>query len=377
MYDVADTLIAQRIAQIDGVAEVTVNGAEQPAMRIRVNPVAVASMGISLEDVRARRRQRQLADPARHLRRRRSRRAPSAPTARSARSRDYQNIVVKAANGTVVRLGDIAAVEQSVRNSRSAAWFNGQPSVLLVITKQADANVIDTVDRIRELLPELKRWIPADIEISILSDRTTTIRASVLDMQFTLVATIALVMMVVFLFLRRLAATIAAGVTVPLALAGTCALMWVAGFSIDNISLMALAVSVGFVVDDAIVVIENVFRNLEKGMSPLRAAIEGARQIGFTVICDQHLAGGGVHAAAVHGRAGRPAVQRILADADLRDRDLDRGVADADADDLRAFRQSAAEPRRHLARPRRGEGARPLGRVLCLDASTSCCVIAG
>jgi multidrug efflux pump len=144
--------------------------------------------------------------------------------------------------------------------------------------------VIDTVDRIYEMLPELKRWIPADIQISVLSDRTTTIRASIHDMQLTLLATIVLVMLVVFLFLRRVAATLAAGVTVPLALAGTCAAMWVAGFSIDNISLMALAVSVGFVVDDAIVVIENVFRNLEKGMTPLRATIEGARQIGFTVL---------------------------------------------------------------------------------------------
>src|SRR5262249_42602018 len=187
--------------------------------------------------------------------------------------------VVKVANGNVVRLSAIASVEQSVRNSRSAAWFNAQPSVLLVITKQADANVIDTVDQIRELIPDLKRWIPADIEFSVLSDRTQTIRASVGDMQLTLIATIFLVMIVVFLFLRRAAATAAAGITVPLSLAGTCAAMWLAGFSIDNLSLMALAVAVGFVVDDAIVMIENVFRNLEKGYSPLRATIEGARQI--------------------------------------------------------------------------------------------------
>jgi multidrug efflux pump len=283
MYDVADTLIAQRLSQIEGVAEVTVNGAEQPAMRIRVNPVAMATMGLNAEDVRAAISNANSLTPLGTF--------EGADLARTIATndqmravRDYQNLVVKAANGTVVRVGDIAKVEQGVRNTRSAAWFNAQPSVLLVITKQADANVIDTVDRVREMLPELKRWIPADIEISIHSDRTTTIRASVLDMQFTLIATIALVMMVVFLFLRRLAATVAAGVTVPLALAGTCALMWVAGFSINNISLMALAVSVGFVVDDAIVVIENVFRNLEKGMSPLRAAIEGARQISFTVI---------------------------------------------------------------------------------------------
>jgi hydrophobe/amphiphile efflux-1 (HAE1) family protein len=284
LYDVADSIIAQRIAQIDGVAEVTVNGAEQPAIRIRVNPVAIASMGISLEDVRTAVANANSASPlgtfdgpelARTIGSNDQLRSPS----------QYRAIVIKTApDGTVVRLGSIASVEASVRNTRSAAWFNLQPSVLLVITKQADANVIDTVDRIKELMPELKRWIPADTEIQVLSDRTLTIRASVFDMQLTLIATIALVMMVVFLFLRRLAATVAAGVTVPLALSGTFVLMWVAGFSIDNISLMALAVAVGFVVDDAIVMIENVFRNLEQGMSPLRATIEGARQIGFTVI---------------------------------------------------------------------------------------------
>src|SRR4051812_14390732 len=283
MYDIADTLVAQRIAQIEGVAEVTVNGAEQPAMRIRVNPGAIASMGVSMEDVRTAISNANSMSPLGTFEG--SDLASTIGINDQLRAvRDYQNIVVKSANSTVVRLGGIASVEQGVRNSRSAAWFNAQPSVLLVVTKQADANVIDTVDRVREMLPELKRWIPADVEISILSDRTTTIRASIRDMQWTLLATIVLVMLVVFLFLRRVAATLAAGVTVPLALAGTCAAMWVAGFSIDNISLMALAVSVGFVVDDAIVVIENVFRNLEKGMTPLRATIEGARQIGFTVL---------------------------------------------------------------------------------------------
>jgi hydrophobe/amphiphile efflux-1 (HAE1) family protein len=283
MYDVADSVIAQRISQVEGVAEVTVNGAEQPAMRIRVNPVAVASMGLSLEDVRSAISNANAASPLGTF--------DGPDLAHTIGSNDqfrtvpdYKNLVVKSVGGSVVRLGAIADVELGVRNSRSAAWFNLQPSVLLVVTRQADANVIDTVDRIFEMLPELKRWIPADIQISVLSDRTQTIRASVRDMQWTLLATIVLVMLVVFLFLRRAAATIAAGVTVPLALAGTCAAMWVAGFSIDNISLMALAVSVGFVVDDAIVVIENVFRNLEKGMTPLRATIEGTRQIGFTVL---------------------------------------------------------------------------------------------
>src|SRR5262249_60940315 len=169
-------------------------------------------------------------------------------------------------------------------NSRSAAWFNSQPSVLLVINKQSTANVIETVDRIYELLPEIKRWISPAIDITVMSDRTRTIRASVFDMQLTLIATVSRVMLVVFVLLRRTATTVAAGITVPLSLAGTCAMMWLAGFSIDNLSLMALAVSVGFVVDDAIVMIENCFRNLEKGMPPFRAALEGGRQIGFTVI---------------------------------------------------------------------------------------------
>src|SRR5450759_3618148 len=197
---------------------------------------------------------------------------------------EYNPLVVKTVDGTVIRLSTIASIEPSVRNSRSAGWFNKEPSVLLIVTKQANANVLDTVDRIYDLLPELRQWVPAGLDISILADRTQTIRASVHDMQLTLGATVILVMLVVALFLRRTAATLAAGVTVPLSLAGTCAAMWVAGFSIDNLSLMALAVCIGFVVDDAIVMIENMFRYLEKGASPLRATLKGAKQIGFTVV---------------------------------------------------------------------------------------------
>jgi multidrug efflux pump len=275
--------VAQRIAQVSGVADVTVSGAEQPAVRVRVNPGAVASAGIALEDVRSAIAGANAQSPIGVLD------GADVSTTIGINDQlrqvpDYRTLVVKTNKGNIVRLSDIASVEQSTRNSRSGAWFNRQPSVLLIITKQGDSNVIETVDAIRELIPEIKRWIPSDIDISILSDRTTTIRASVGDMQLTLLGTIALVMLVVFVFLRRITPTIAAGVTVPLSLAGTCALMWAAGFSIDNLSLMALAVSVGFVVDDAIVMIENVFRNMEKGLSPLQATLEGARQIGFTVI---------------------------------------------------------------------------------------------
>jgi len=283
VYDYADSIIAQRLMQLEGVAEVSVNGAEQPAIRVRVNPIALASMGLSMEDVRTSIANTNAAGPLGVFDG--EGRAVTIATNDQLRSASqYDPLVVRTANGTVVRLSAIASIEPGVRNSRSFGWYNRQPSVLLVVTKSVDSNVIETVDRIRELLPEIKRWIPSDLDISVLSDRTGTIRASVGDMQLTLCATIILVMLVVFVFLRRAAATIAAGVTVPLALAGTCAMMWLAGFSIDNLSLMALAVSVGFVVDDAIVMIENCFRNLEKGMGPLQAALEGARQIGFTVI---------------------------------------------------------------------------------------------
>ncbi len=283
IYDVADTVLAQRISQLDGVAEATVNGAEQPAIRVRVNPVAIAAMGLSMEDVRLAIINANAAGPlgvfdsdgiAQTI----------AANAQMRDPREYRNIVVKSQNGAVTLLGNIATVEQSTRNSRSAAWFNGQPAILINITKQADANVIETVDRIHAMLPELQRWVPAGIQFSVLTDRTLMIRASVRDMQLTLGATIVLVMLVVLIFLRRLAPTVAVGITVPLSLSGTCAAMWFAGFSIDNLSLMALAVSVGFVVDDAIVMIENTFRNLERGMSPMRAAIASARQISFTVI---------------------------------------------------------------------------------------------
>src|SRR6266481_3705408 len=279
----SDTLLAQRISQLDGVAEATVNGAEQPAMRVRVNPVAIASMGLSMEDVRLAIINANAAGPlgafdsdgiAQTI----------ATNGQMRDPREYRDIVVKSRNGAVTLLGDIASVEQSTRNSRAAAWFNGQPAILINITKQADANVIETVDRIYAMLPELKRWVPAGIQFSVLTDRTLMIRASVRDMQLTFGATIILVMMVVFIFLRRLASTVAVGITVPLSLSGTCAAMCLAGYSIDNLSLMALAVSVGFVVDDAIVMIENAFRNLERGLSPMEAAIASARQIGFTVI---------------------------------------------------------------------------------------------
>src|SRR5690348_11986851 len=283
IYDAADSIIAQRLSQVDGVADVTVAGSEQPALRVRIDPTRLAAMGVSSEDVRTAITNANSLGPLGSFD------GPNQSVSigindQLKNAADYDTLVVKTVNGTVIRLSDIASIRPGVRNTRSAGWYNRDPSVLLVITKQGDANVIDTVDRIYALLPELRQWIPAGLDISVLNDRTQTIRASVHDMQWTLAATIVLVMLVVFVFLRRGPPTIAAGITVPLSLAGTCALMWLAGFSIDNLSLMALAVSVGFVVDDAIVMIENVFRNIEAGLSPLRATLAGARQIGFTVV---------------------------------------------------------------------------------------------
>jgi multidrug efflux pump len=283
MYDVADTVIAQRISQVPGVGEVTVSGADQPAVRIALNPVALSNAGIATDDVRLAIIAANPLGPVGIFNG--GRQSETLSTNRQMRTAaEFRDIIVKSLGGNFVRLSDVAEVEDSVRNSRSIAWFNKQPAVLIQITKQGDANVIDTVDRVRALIPELKHWLPGGVEISTLVDRTGTIRASVFDMQMTLLATAFLVMVVVFAFLRRLTPTIAAGVSVPLALAGTCAGMWLAGFSIDNLSLMALAISVGFVVDDAIVMIENMYRNLEQGMRPYQAALEGAKQIGFTVL---------------------------------------------------------------------------------------------
>ncbi len=283
IYDVADTVLLQRISQVPGVGEVNVSGADQPAVRIALNPVALSNAGISTDDVRnAIINANPLGPVGIFNGSRQSETLSINPQMRTAA--EFADIVVKSSAGNFLRLSDIADVEDATRSSRSIAWFNKQPAVLIQITKQGDANVIDTVDRVRALIPEIKKLIPASIDVSVLTDRTGTIRASVKDMEWTLGATALLVMIVVFVFLRRITPTVAAGISVPLALAGTCAGMWFAGFSIDNLSLMALAISVGFVVDDAIVMIENMYRNLEHGMKPFEAALEGAKQIGFTVL---------------------------------------------------------------------------------------------
>ena len=244
LYDAADTVIAQKISQVDGVAEVTVNGGAQPAIRVRIDPQRLAAMGLSVDAIRTAIGNANVGqaigsfDGPDHT-------ETLATSDRLSTPEDFAGIVVRAQNGTVVKLGDVATVQRGNKSRRAAGWYNKRRSVLLIVTKQPKANVIDTVDRVKALLPDLKRWVPAGIDIAIFTDRTVTIRAAVADIQITLLITVALVMGVVLAFLRRATPTLAAGVAVPLSLAGTVACMWVAGFSLDNLSLMAITISVG------------------------------------------------------------------------------------------------------------------------------------
>jgi multidrug efflux pump len=283
IYDAADTILAQRLSQVEGVAQVTVNGAEKPAVRVQLDPAALQATGLSSQDVFTAIRAAntdgavgsfQGPDHAESI----------GLNNQINRARDYGELVLKSSNGASVRLKDVARVIDGVANVRLSASLGDKPAILLTITKTIDANVIETVDRLRAILPLLQAWMPAGIDTTVLSDRTGTIRASVDDVQITLGISIVLVLLVVLLFMRRAVPTIAAGVTVPLSIAGTLTAMWFEGFALDNFSLMALTISVGFVVDDAIVMIENIIRLREKGMAPMQAAFAGARQIGFTVM---------------------------------------------------------------------------------------------
>ena len=283
IYDAADTVLAQRLSQAPGVAQVKVNGAEKPAVRIRLDPQRLAASGLSGQDVYAAVRGANVLEPLGGFQG-----ADVAETiginGQMWQAAQYRPLVIKTSKGATLRLSDVASVVNATANTRLAAWDGKQPAILLTITKAAGANVIETADGLRALLPQLMRWLPPEIQVSVISDRTTTIRASLEDVQWTMLITIALVLMVVAVFMRRGIPTLAAAVTVPLSISGTLAGMWFMGYTIDNFSLMALTVSVGFVVDDAIVMIENIVRHAERGMPPLQAALLGARQIGFTVM---------------------------------------------------------------------------------------------
>ncbi|MDB6036286.1 MAG: acriflavin resistance protein, partial [Verrucomicrobiales bacterium] len=283
MYDAASTIMQQRLLQIEGVGQVMVGGSSLPAVRVDINPTQLNSFGLGLEDVRqmlsrqnANMPKGQLADE--------NATTDIAANDQLFKAAEYKPLIVTYRNGAAVRLSDIADVQDSVENIRAAGFVNGKPSISLILFRQPGANIIETVNRIREALPSLKASIPEAIDLMTVLDRTTTIRASVHEVERTLVIAVILVILVVFLFLRNGRATLIPSVVVPVSLIGTFGVMYLFGYSLDNLSLMALTISTGFVVDDAIVVIENVSRYLEKGLSPVEAALQGAKEVGFTVL---------------------------------------------------------------------------------------------
>jgi HAE1 family hydrophobic/amphiphilic exporter-1 len=279
----AENIMLQKISQISGVGLVGIGGQQKPAIRVQVDPQALASRGISLEDVRAVLGQANVDLPKGTLNS--PRQTYTLNTNDQLLSAEqYDNLIIAYRNGAPVRIGDVGHAISAPENDLVAGWFNQHRAIILGIQRQPGANVIQTVDRIKAMLPVLEASIPADVKVSIISDRTQTIRASVADVQFTLLLTVVLVVMVIFLFLRNFWATVIPAVTVPLSLIGTFAVLYELGYSLDNLSLMALSIAVGFVVDDAVVVIENIVRHMEEGASPFEAALKGADEIGFTIV---------------------------------------------------------------------------------------------
>jgi multidrug efflux pump len=281
--DLADTALAQKISQLPGVGLVSISGGQKPAVRIQANPTALASYGMSLEDLRTA-LGNQNVDQAKGVLNGPRQQFTIGANDQLLTSADYTGLVVAYKNGAPVRLSDVATVVDGAENTMQAAWMNQTPAVIVNIQRQPGANIISVSDRIKTLLPQLQHSMPSSVNLQILTDRTETIRASVKDVQFTLILTIALVVLVIFLFLRNLAATVIPSVAVPLSIVGTFGVMYLVGYSLNNLSLMALTISTGFVVDDAIVMIENIDRFLEQGFSPLEAALKGAGQIGFTIV---------------------------------------------------------------------------------------------
>ncbi len=283
LEDLADTRIAQKLSQVPGVGLVSISGGQRPAVRIQANSRALAARGITLENVRS---------AVANANVNQAKGSFDGPLQASTvdgndqlkSAAEFENIIIAYRDGTPVRLKDIATVIDGAENARLAAWANDKPAVILTVQRQPGANVIAVADRIKELLPQLQASLPAAIDVEILSDRTVTIRASVADVEHELVMSVALVVLVVFVFLRNLTATIIPAVAVPLSLIGTFGVMYLSGFSINNLSLMALTIATGFVVDDAIVMIENIARYIEEGENPMEAALKGSKQIGFTII---------------------------------------------------------------------------------------------
>ena len=283
LYDVASSILQQKLAQVEGVGQVNVGGGALPAVRVEVNPAALYNLGLGLDDVRtalgaanANRPKGQISD---------SRFAWTLSTTdQLLGASNYKSLIVAYHDGAPVRLSDVANVIDSIEDVRTGGLSNGEPAILLIVFRQPGANIIETADRVFALVPQLRASIPPAINLAVVLDPTTTIRASVRDVEIALLLSITLVIGVVFLFLRDLRTTLIPSIVVPISIIGTFGVMYLLGFSIDNLSLMALAISTGFVVDDAIVVIENITRHIEAGMTPWDATLRGAREIGFTVV---------------------------------------------------------------------------------------------
>ena len=281
--DLADTRFAQKISQLPGIGLVSISGGQKPAVRVRVNPTALSSYGINLEDVRTALQSTSL-DQAKGNFDGPQQDYQIQSNDQLLTASDFAQVIIAYHNGWPVKLSEVATVDNDVENNRQAAWMNETPAVIVNIQRQPGANIIQVVDRVKKLLPLLKSNLPAAVQVDVLTDRTTTIRASVKDVEFELMLTVALVVMVIFLFLRNVSATIIPSVAVPLSIVGTFGVMYLAGFSLNNLTLMALTISTGFVVDDAIVMIENIIRFIEEGDRPLEAALKGSEQIGFTIV---------------------------------------------------------------------------------------------
>lgn len=283
MYDLASSILAQKIAQIEGVGQVAVSGSSLPAVRIELNPQALAQYDISLEAVRSTIQATNVNRPKGFIElSERQWQLQSNDQAKTAA--DYLPLIVGYRNGAAIRIADVGEVVDAVEDLRNAGLKNGQPSVIVIISKQSGANIIATVERVKSLLPQLRAALPAAVDLSVAVDRSLTIRASVQEVEHSMLIAVALVIMVVLLFIRKWRSAMIPIIAVPISLLGACALMYLCHFSIDNLSLMALTIATGFVVDDAIVVLENISRHVEKGLSPLQAALVGAKEIGFTVL---------------------------------------------------------------------------------------------
>lgn len=283
MYDAASTILAQKISQVDGIGQVTVGGSSLPAVRVELDPGALTRAGIGAEDVRnaiaasnANRPKGNLEDATRNWQ--------ILANDQSMKAADYVPLIVSWSSGAAVRLADVAKVTDSEQDIRNAGLYNGKPAVMLILNRQPGANIIETVDAVKAMLPQLQASIPAAIDLDVVMDRTPPIRASLREVERTLFVSVALVVLVVFLFLRNARAALVPVVAVPVSLIGTFGIMHLAGFSLNNLSLMALTIATGFVVDDAVVVLENISRHIESGMKPIDAALQGAREVGFTVL---------------------------------------------------------------------------------------------